>query len=169
MMIMHGTIYMPSRVHRAPELVLQRAADGRMMVWRAGQLTAVRVRQCFPWSQPLRYFSLRDDDENEIALVSDLATLDPLSRDVLEDALAEAGFVMQVTSVLAIDEEVEIRHWHVVARQGERFFQTHLDEWPRVLPDGSRLIRDVSGDLYQLADPAQMDKRSRELLWAFID
>lgn len=169
MMIMQGTVYMPSRRDRASELVLQRAPDGRLTVWRDGQQTPVRLRQCFPWSQPLRYFTLRDDDDKEVALISDVTTLDPLSRDILEDALAEAGFVLQVTRVLAIDEEVEIRHWHVVTRQGERLFQTHLDEWPRVLPDGSRLIRDVSGDLYQLADPARMDRRSRELLWAFID
>jgi hypothetical protein len=31
------------------------------------------------------------------------------------------------------------------------------------------LIRDVAGDLYRLAVPAQMDKKSRDLLWAFVD
>jgi hypothetical protein len=27
----------------------------------------------------------------------------------------------------------------------------------------------VAGDLYRMADPGKMDKRSRELLWAFVD
>jgi len=31
------------------------------------------------------------------------------------------------------------------------------------------LIRDVAGGLYHLADPAALDKRSRALLWAFVD
>jgi hypothetical protein len=31
------------------------------------------------------------------------------------------------------------------------------------------LIRDVAGDLYRLASPGEMDRKSRELLWAFVD
>jgi hypothetical protein len=31
------------------------------------------------------------------------------------------------------------------------------------------LIRDVGGDLYRLANPREMDRKSRELLWAFVD
>jgi len=38
-----------------------------------------------------------------------------------------------------------------------------------VLPNGGLLIRDVAGDLYRLAAPQEMDKHSRELLWAFVD
>jgi hypothetical protein len=52
---------------------------------------------------------------------------------------------------------------------GNRSFQTHLDDWPRVLPGGGLLIRDVAGDLYRLADPKRLDKKSRALLWAFVD
>ena len=83
--------------------------------------------------------------------------------------MAEAGFVLEVTRVLDIEEEVEIRQWTVETRQGKRAFQTHLDDWPRVLPGGGLLIRDVAGDLYRLGDPKQMDRASRELLWAFVD
>jgi hypothetical protein len=77
--------------------------------------------------------------------------------------------VLEVTRVLDINEEVEIRQWTVETRQGRRSFQTHLDDWPRGLPNGGILIRDVGGDLYRLAAPSQMDKKSRELLWAFVD
>jgi hypothetical protein len=87
----------------------------------------------------------------------------------IEQALAEAGFVLEVTRVLEIDEEVEIRQWTVETRQGRRSFQTHLDDWPRTLPNGGILIRDVAGDLYRFTAPAAMDRKSRELLWAFVD
>ena len=56
-----------------------------------------------------------------------------------------------------------------MARQGARLFQTHLDDWPRVLSSGGLLIRDVAGDLYHIAAPEALDKKSRELLWAFVD
>jgi hypothetical protein len=130
---------------------------------------AVSVRGCFPWSEPTQHLSLRDADEEEFALVRDPAELDPRSRAALERALAVAGFVFEVTRVLEIEEEVEIRRWRVETQQGPRTFQTRLDDWPRTLPHGGLLIRDLAGDLYHLAAPEALDRQSRELLWAFVD
>jgi Domain of unknown function (DUF1854) len=148
---------------------LRIATDGRLVLLVDGEAVPVRLRQCFPWSEPGLHLSLRDDEDREVAIVDDPAELDPQSRSALERALAEAGFVLEVTHVLDIDEEVEIRQWIVETRQGRRSFQTHLDDWPRALPNGGILIRDVAGDLYRLVPPAQMDRKSRELLWAFVD
>jgi hypothetical protein len=83
--------------------------------------------------------------------------------------LAEAGFVFELVEVFEIDEEVELRQWRVRTSQGNRTFQTRLDDWPRELPDGSLLIRDVGGDLYRLVAPEYLDRKSRTLLWAFVD
>ena len=148
---------------------LRIATDGRLVVMVDGAPVPVRLRQCFPWSEPGLHLSLRDDEDREVAIVDDPAELDTESRGAIEQALAEAAFVLEVTRVLDIEEEVEIRQWTVETRQGRRSFQTHLDDWPRGLPNGGILIRDVAGDLYRLADPARMDKKSRELLWAFVD
>jgi hypothetical protein len=46
---------------------------------------------------------------------------------------------------------------------------TSVDEWPRQLPQGGFLFRDVAGDLYRLSRPARLDRGSRALLWAFVD
>jgi hypothetical protein len=150
-------------------LSLRLSPDGRLLARIAGKWVAVRLRQCFPWSEPGRHVSLRDDSDEEVALVEDPASLAPESRRALERALAEAGFVLEVTRVLSIEEEVEIRQWTVETKHGKRSFQTHLDDWPRALPKGGLLIRDVAGDLYCLPAPATLDERSRELLWAFVD
>ncbi len=150
-------------------LELRSAGDGRLLAIVDGEPVGVRLRQCFPWSDPGRHLSLRNDDDEEVALVEDPWLLDPASRVVLERALADAGFVLDVVQVIDVEEEVEIRQWTVETLHGRRAFQTHLDDWPRVLPGGGLLIRDVAGDLYRLANPTAMDKRSRELLWAFVD
>ena len=160
-------VLMNEKIDETPTLRI--ATDGRLVVMVDGAPVPVRLRQCFPWSEPGLHLSLRDDAEREVAIVDDPAELDTESRVALEQALAEAGFVLEVTRVLDIDEEVEIRQWTVETRQGRRSFQTHLDDWPRALPNGGILIRDVAGDLYRLAAPAQMDRKSRELLWAFVD
>ena len=154
---------------QADRIELRNAGDGRLLAIVDGEPVAVRLRQCFPWSEPGRHLSLRDDADREVALVEDPAMLAPESRRALELALAEAGFVLEVTRVLAIEEEVEIRQWSVETRHGKRLFQTHLDAWPRTLPMGGLLIRDVAGDLYRLAAPREMDRVSRDLLWAFVD
>ncbi len=151
------------------QLELKGAGDGRLFAIVDGVAVPVRLRQCFPWSEPHRHLSLRDEDDEEVALVEDPATLGEESRRAIEHALAEAGFVLQVMRVVSIEEEVEIRQWKVETRHGPRSFQTHLDDWPRVLPMGGLLIRDVGGDLYLLAAPGEMDRRSKELLWAFVD
>ena len=159
-------------IESSPEtngLELRWAGDGRLLAIVDGEPVAVRLRQCFPWSEPGRHLSLRNEDDEEIALVEDPEQLDPESRRALEGALAEAGFVLDVVQVVDVEEEVEIRQWTVETRHGRRTFQTHLDDWPRVLPKGGLLIRDVAGDLYRLEAPGKMDAKSRELLWAFVD
>jgi len=150
-------------------VTLRSGGDGRLLAMIGETAIPVRLRQCFPWSEPHRHLSLRDDEDREVALIDDPALLAPASRRALEQALAAAGFVLDVVRIHSIEEDVEIRHWTVETTSGRRAFQTHLDDWPRVLPGGELLIRDVAGDLYRLADPKGMDRKSRELLWAFVD
>ena len=151
------------------QLMLERGPDGRLRAHSGEEQRIVHVQRCFPWSEPGQFISLRDDDGEEFALVADPAELDESARAVLQDALAEAGFIFAVEAVLELEEEVELRNWQVLTNQGARQFQTRLDDWPRKLPDGGLLIRDVTGDFYRVADPAKLDRKSRSLLWAFVD
>jgi hypothetical protein len=155
---------------RDPDAIrVQRGRDGQLWAERDGELRPVWVRRCFPWSEPTRYVSLLDHEKNEFALVTDVGALEADSREALEDALAEAGFVLQVERIRSVEEEVEIRTWEVDTRQGPRSFQTRLDDWPREVPGGGYVIRDVAGDLYHVAAPNVLDDRSRRLLWAYVE
>ena len=150
-------------------LRLARQPDGRLAALTGEVATPVRPVRCFPWSGPTSFVSLRDDQDREVALVSDPASLDPASRAVLEDALAHAGFVLEVTRIVSIVDELEISVWRVHTLAGPRLLQTARDEWPRLLPSGSLLLRDVAGDLYLLPSPSSLDAASRRLLWPFTD
>ena len=150
------------------ELTLERRADGQLWASLGGAEKAVRVHRCFPWSEPRRYLSLRDAEGDEFALVERVDSVPQASRTILEGALAEAGFVLEVVRIDAVDEEVEIRTWKVETRQGPRTFQTKIDDWPMDVPGGGILIRDVAGDLYHVSDPECMDEASRKWLWAFV-
>lgn len=159
----------PMSAERTPVVRLERRVDGQLWALCGDEERRVRIQRCFPWSRPTQYVSLRDDDENEFALIRDSSELEPDSRDVLERALAEAGFLLRIVRILEIDEEVEIRSWRVETHHGPRTFQTRLDDWPREVPGGGLVIRDVAGDLYHVPAPGRLDKKSRDLLWAFVD
>jgi Domain of unknown function (DUF1854) len=149
---------------------LERRCDGQLwLVTDGGERTAVRISRCFPWSARSRFISLRDDERRERWLIENPEALDPESRRTLEDALVEADFVLELQRISSIDEEIEIRCWEVETSQGRRRFQTRRDDWPRRVPDGGVLIRDVAGDLYLIRKPGELDSASRALLAAFVD
>ena len=159
-------------LQRAPEreaLRLERGSDGQLWARRDGIARAVRVTRCFPWSEPSRYLSLRDAEDEEVALIHDLGELGAGSRRALAESLIEAGFLLQVEGVEKVEEEIEIRTFRVRTRQGVRSFQTLRDEWPRRMPGGGLLIRDVVGDLYFIPNPSSLDEKSQKLLWPFLD
>ena len=150
-------------------LRLERRPDGQLWATSGSGPRPVSVRRCFPWSAPGKYISLRDRDDEEVGWVRDLAELDPGSRAALGRALVEAGFVLEIEKIDQVEDEIEIRTFEVRTRQGPRRFQTLRDEWPRELPGGGLLIRDVAGDLYFVRDPGSLDRGSRRRFWAFVD
>ena len=160
------------KTHRARSgndgLRVEYRADGKLWASQNGTESVVLVNRCFPWSEPHRYISLRNDDEKEVALIAEPDELDSSSRAAVERALAEAGFVLEITAITEIKEDYEIRSWTVQTRQGERTFQTMLDDWPLILPGESLLIRDVAGDLFLIDNTDELDEKSRELIWAFV-
>jgi len=148
---------------------LERDVDGRLWLIRGGERTPVRVTICFPWSQPDRFYSIRDSENREVWFVEEPDRLDAASAEALRGAVEEVHFAFSVTRILAVEPEQELRVWHVETEQGCRQFQTRLDDWPRPIPSGGWLIRDLAGDLYLVENPDALDARSRDLLAAFVD
>lgn len=129
----------------------------------------VEARYCFPWSAPGCFVSLRDTSGSEVAMLDSIDELDESSMNALQSTLAQTAFVMQIDRVDAIEAEFEIRKWQAHTRQGPVKFQTRLDEWPRQMPGGGLLLRDLSGNLFHIENVASLDAHSRKLLWAFVD
>jgi hypothetical protein len=151
------------------EVRLTRSDDGQHFAHWGEHTASVRVVRCFPWSERDRFFSIRDGEDHEIALINTLNDLFNASVQVLEQALAEAGFIFEVTRVQEVREEFEIRNWTVQTAQGARTFQTRRDEWPRRTGQGGMLVRGVAGDLYHIASEESLDPDSKRLLSVYVD
>ncbi|MDH5671119.1 MAG: DUF1854 domain-containing protein [Myxococcales bacterium] len=135
-----------AKVRPGPPRSLQRRADGRLWLVEGVREYAVHPVRCFPWSAPDHHVSLRDDERRERAYIADPAELDVDSRRALEQGLQDAGLILSVTAIEAIEEDYEIRCWNVQTRCGPRSFQTRLETWPRPVPGGGLLLEDVAGD-----------------------
>jgi hypothetical protein len=155
-----------------PSVSVRQHGDGRLVAILGERTVPVKLRQCFPWSEPARFISLRDSDDKEVALIEAPTALDADSRQAFELALAEAGFVLDVTRVLDIDEEIEIRQWTVETKQGSRlsprFHQNgrRCHRSHRTLDHGRSSARTVSapttpGTLYRSGHPRAHDGSAR--------
>jgi hypothetical protein len=133
-----------------------------------GTMVPVQARLCFPWSEPTKYITLRDYENRELELVEDPTTLDSDSRFALESGLAASGFVFRVQRIVNVEVEFEIRNWTVITEQGERIFQTRLDEWPKKLPYDGFLFHDVAGDMFYIPMLKDLDEQSRELFSGYV-
>ena len=158
----------PAQLER-PALSLEQRRDGRLWALLAERAAPVKLRRCFPWTFPERYISLQNDENEEVAFISNPEELDATSRAALSLALAEAGFVFIITRVYSVEEDFELRCFKVETPQGPRAFQTALDAWPRETPDGGLLIEDVAGDVFRIEDAQTLDPASRELVWELLD
>lgn len=148
---------------------LERREDGFLVAIQGDKRTLVRAHCCFPWTKPDSYVSLRDDENNEVAMILRTSDLEPDSRRVLEQVLGESGFVLEVTRIHSMEECFEIRNWKVDTKQGPRTFQTKLGEWPLGTPGGGLLFRDVAGDWFLVDDPEHLDEKSAKIIWGFVD
>jgi hypothetical protein len=134
-----------------------------------GSSVIVQAYPCFPWSEPSQYISLRDFENKELVLVADPSLLDEDSRSALESGLGGSGFVFRIQRIVSVEVEFEIRNWIVTTEQGERSFQTRLDEWPRTMPGGGFQLRDVAGDIFYVPPLKELDVRSRDVLSDYVD
>jgi len=119
----------------------------------------VTISGCFPWSEPLRWLSIRDKDEKELDLIADASLLEPASAFRLCKRWGEAAFVLKIKRIKSVKEQFELRCWTVELAETEaeaaltsaatvRRFQTKFNAWPRELPGGGVLIQDVMNNVY---------------------
>ena len=110
----------------------------------------VELKACFPTSHPDKYFSIRDEKGQELALLESLNSLDDQNKQIVERYLKFKSFVFEIKGVYEIEEDYGLRHFEVKTNKGDRVFQTALDEWPYHAEDGTIIFDDLHGEQYHV-------------------
>ncbi len=149
---------------------LKKQRNGILALRYGEQWVEVFIKECFPWHSPGKYLSLRDKDDNEVCLIEDLSSssITDEVRNLIQEELDFSQFVLQISSIDKIEEDVELRRFLVQTEQGERVFQTKLETWPELLDSGEVLIEDLAGDLFRIKNVMELDEKSRKELSPYI-
>lgn len=132
--------------------------------------STVRIVRCFPWSFPDHFISIRDEKGAELYLFESLEVIaDEKIRALIRDEIGERMFLPEITSIQEIVDEIDLFRWLVKTRSGARIFYTQRREIPREVPGGGVVVKDISGDRYFIPNIDELDTRSRNWLWLYLD
>jgi len=146
-----------------------RKENGLLAVMDKNGEKEVFIKQSFPLSHPGEFLSLRDSEDNEILMVESLnSDVSPDVKALLLEELLKSQFVLNIKEIVNIQEDVELRRFHVLTEQGSRHFQTKLEDWPEILSGETILIEDLCGDLFHIDNWKKLDKESQKKLTPYV-
>lgn len=125
---MHKPYFLPAR-----KLKLRRREDGSVCMNLDGQkMVLAPPKRSLPLTDPNRFILLYDSEGNEVGIVRDIEELEPASREVLQEALAQAYVMDRIVRVLEVERDTltgQVR-WRVEIAVPEDREAAALDEKP---------------------------------------
>ncbi len=113
----------------------------------------VRIARAFPFSDPDRYIGLRDGDDKDIGILTDLHGLDPASRAIVDEELERRYFTPRIERVLTVSEEFGVVTWEVETDRGpRRFLVRNLRDSTFPLGSNRLMMTDTDGNRYEFPD-----------------
>jgi len=124
----------------------------------------VRLSKCFPRSLRNQYISIRDSEGQEVCLVRTMDDFSPATRRVVEEEFRCQEFIPQITSIDSIVEEFDVMIWKIQTDCGPIEIQVKDPDDVRRLDNGTILIKDYAGSIFEIADVTRLDPKSRRIL-----
>jgi len=110
----------------------------------------VSIKPCFPEAHPEKYISLINSAGKELHFIEDLKNYNKDEATIIVNALSQSSKRMLIKEIKQIEEEIELRVFHIATESGRTVFYTRLEDWPKATKDGKFTIRDIHGDDYLL-------------------
>ena len=131
----------------------------------------VAVPRCFPFSDPSRYISIRepDNDGREIGLILDLKDLSEETQSILEEQMALRYFAPKIQKIHAIKEEYGYSYWDADTDRGSIRFTVRMGGGSvYAIGEGRYLVNDIDGNRFEIPDVKQLTAKELRELDLFI-
>lgn len=129
------------------------------------QYELLEPKRLFPVSGLTQYISLMDSEGNEVAVIRNLDTLIPESRQAVEQVLHEQYIIPKLKRFVRSSEKFRIWKWTWETDKGEVTFEiiNHVASI-KTFYDGRVLIKDGNDNRYEIPNLNDLDKRSLKML-----
>jgi hypothetical protein len=129
----------------------------------------VGVLRAFPLSDRNRFFSVRDEAENEIGLIVNPTDLSAENQNLIDEDLQRRYFVPSVKKIVSAKERFGTVDWSVETDRGLcRFTTQNLRENVQRPAPGRIILNDVDGNRYDIRDVDELSRESQELLFRHL-
>ncbi len=172
----------PNRITERDKVMARNYIGGDMVKFRRKDLCLVDAeyyngeclenlepRRLFPMSGLSRYIALLDSEGTERAIIRDLDTLMPESREAILACLNEYYLIPKITSIKECIDKFGLLKWSVTTDKGDCDFTIRNRHSDIKLIYGKRvLMKDSSDNRYEIPDYTQLDHRSIHLLNSYL-
>ena len=132
-------------------------------------LEGLEPRRLFPHTNLTQYITLLDPSEKEVAMIKDLSTIAPESRQAIEDCFFDYYMIPEITEILHVEDKFGVLKWKVMTDRGEIGFSIrnrHSDI--KLLGKKRLLVRDSNDNRYQVGDIANLSKSSIKKIYSYL-
>ena len=145
------------------DVVLTRSPHGIVRLDLADEVCyrRVHVRVVQPLTTTERYVSLWAGDDHEIGIVRDPETLDPDSRQIVDEEIKRRYFAPVIERIDKVIERFGVHEWFARTSRGPvNFYVTGLHQNIKPHPPARLLVTDVRGNRYDIPDYRRLDPHS---------
>ena len=130
--------------------------------------TDLEPRRLFPITDIIRYITLLDEKEKEIALIKEMSDLNEESAKAVNDCFKDFYMIPKITAVLEVNDKFGVLKWKVMTDRGEISFSIrnrHSDI--KVLGKKRLFIRDSNDNRY-LGNINEFDSHTMRKIFCYI-
>jgi len=129
----------------------------------------VTLRPCFPSQDKLSCISVLDEEQNEVFFLDTIVELENEQQGMIISHLFVEERGHEITRVLEVKEEIELRKFVVETKSGSTTFYTRSEDWPRLLKKNHFQFFDIHGDIFFIDEMSKLDKKSQKIISPFIN
>ncbi len=135
--------------------------------------TYPRVAVCpsFPFTQPGKYISLREEtaEGREIGMIEDLYELSADTQQLITEQINLRCFMPKITKIISVKEKYGFAYLDVDTDRGQCKFTVNVSSADIINLGGNRIIfKDVDGNRFEIPDTSKLSSAEYKIIEAII-